>query len=190
MVARGVHRGYVFRSRWGLEAYFSLWYEEIATELRQASYADFTKERRERHPLGREMFGKLMVGLGAKFIRPRNMMVGERLADVEKDFSGTVRKVEPIRFPRPQAYHLGILAHARAAFTTFTGLPVEWPSGMTRAQLPDRWNPRSGWFALLRDGQGRQGKESQKLFQRRNSRANHRWCTATALQKYCQSIAG
>ena len=122
-----LHRGYVFRSKLGLEDFFSKWHDEVATELLYASYADFAEKRRDRHPLGREMFGKFMVSLGTKPQRLRKLAVGEHMTDASNASGGTTRKAEPILHPRPPAYHLGALAEARAAFTGFTKLPVEWP---------------------------------------------------------------
>jgi len=43
-------RGYVFKSRLGLEDYFSQWNDEVSTELLCASYSEYADHRRERHP--------------------------------------------------------------------------------------------------------------------------------------------
>ena len=122
-----LHRGYVFRSRLGLEAHFSQWHVEVATAVLYDSYTDFAKERRERHPLGRETFGRFMVTLGNKPRRASNLVVGEHITDVANAFGGTNRKAETILQPRPPAYHLGTLDEARATFSTTIGLPIEWP---------------------------------------------------------------
>jgi hypothetical protein len=61
-----LHRGYVFQSKLGLEAVFSEWHEEVTTELLYASYIAFTDRARDRHPLGREAFGRFMIGMGGK----------------------------------------------------------------------------------------------------------------------------
>src|SRR4051794_35185982 len=70
-------RGYVFKSKLGLEDYFSQWHEEISTELLFNSYLDFADRRRERHPLGRENIGRFLVKMGCKAIRPEKGVVGE-----------------------------------------------------------------------------------------------------------------
>lgn len=121
-----LHRGYVFRSKLGLEEYFGRWHEEIATELLYASYVEFAERRRERHPLTREQFGRFMVSLGAKPARPRDMVIGEHIADVQTP-NGSARRAELIRHPKPPAYKLGSLVEARVAFSVVTKLPIEWP---------------------------------------------------------------
>jgi hypothetical protein len=117
----------VFRSKLGLEEFFSKWHDEVATELLFASYQEFSDKRRERHPLGREAFGKFLVTLGHAPSRPRNLTVGEHIADVPNAFGSATRAAEQIIHPRPFAYRLGTLADARAAFADVTGLAVEWP---------------------------------------------------------------
>ena len=88
-----LHRGYVWKSKFGLEDYFGRWHEEVATELLFASYTEFADRRRERHPLTREAFGRFMVGLGAKQTRPRDVVTGEHITDVPAAY-GTTRKAE------------------------------------------------------------------------------------------------
>jgi hypothetical protein len=112
-----LHRGYVYRSHLGLEEYFGDWHDEVATEVLYASYIDYTRRVRERHPLNREHFGKKIVSFGAKSTRPRNMVVGEHPADVANVYGGTTRKAALIRHPRPPAYRFGSLAEARKGFT-------------------------------------------------------------------------
>ena len=58
-----LQRGYVYRSKLGLEDYFAEWHEEISTEVLYDSYSAFAQHARERHPLSREAFGKFMVYL-------------------------------------------------------------------------------------------------------------------------------
>jgi hypothetical protein len=122
-----LHRGYVFRSKLGLEDFFSKWHDEVATELLYASYQEFADKRRERHPLSREDFGRLMVSLGHTPTRPRNLTTGEHITDVPNAYGATTRTATRIVHPRPPAYRLGTLDQARAAFTTLTRLPIEWP---------------------------------------------------------------
>jgi hypothetical protein len=121
-----LHRGYVYRSRLGLEEYFGDWHDELATEVLYASYIAYAQQARERHLLTREHFGKKIVSFGAKSTRLRNAVVGEHIADVKNDFGTTTRKAELIRHPRPPGYHLGILQESRKAFVAKTGLEIDW----------------------------------------------------------------
>lgn len=125
-----LHRGYVFRSKLGLEEHFAQWHETVTTELLYASYTEFADKRRERHPLSRENFGRFMLDQGAKATRPRNVAVGEHITDVQSSF-GTTRAAAVVKHPKPPAYHLGTLEAAREAFTRNTGLPIEWPAAAT-----------------------------------------------------------
>ena len=77
---------------------------------------------------GRESLGKFMVRMGAKPSRPRNTVIGERIADVPNAYGGTTRKAELIRVDRTHGFSLGSLAAARAGFETATGLEMEWPA--------------------------------------------------------------
>ena len=66
---------------------------------------------------------QFMVRMGAKACRPRNAVVGERVADVKvNDYGDTRRKAELIKHPRPTGYRLGNLSDARIAFTQKTNL--------------------------------------------------------------------
>lgn len=100
-----LQRGYVFRSKLGLEDIFAVWMTSVATELLFTSYTEFSKEHREHHPLSREMFGGFMRQLGAESRRLRNAIVGEHIAPV---FSNS-REAQPFRAERPQGFHLGDL---------------------------------------------------------------------------------
>ncbi len=124
-----LHRGYVFRSKLGLEAEFGTWAEEVSTELLVASYSEFAERRRERHPLSRETLGRFMRRMGAKPKRLQNAPVGEHLADVANPFGGTSRKAKRIDHERPQGYQVGSLDLARRAFFAATGLNVDWAEG-------------------------------------------------------------
>ncbi len=124
-----LHRGYVYRSKLGLEAYFSEWREEETTEVLFASYSDFAAGRRERHPMAREAFGRFLLRVGAKSIRVRNAVVGEHIADVvTNQYGDTSRKAELIhKVVRSTGYSIGTLGLAREAFTAATGLAPDWP---------------------------------------------------------------
>ncbi len=120
-----LERGYVFRSRLGLEETFAKWREDVSTELLFASYMEFAKERGERHPMSRETIGRFLVKMGCNPKRLRNSPVGEHITDEPAAF-GTQRKAKPVIHPRPPAYSLGALGHARSAFIEVTGLHIDW----------------------------------------------------------------
>ena len=119
-------RGYVFRSKLGLEKYFGEWLEEISTELLFASYTEFAERRRERHLLSRETLGRFMRKMGAHPKRLSPAPVGEHLIDALTPFGSTHRVAETIEHPRPQGYSLGSLPLAREDFAEATGLATEW----------------------------------------------------------------
>jgi hypothetical protein len=122
-----LHRGYVYRSRLGLEQeYFGDWHDEVATDVLYLSYSEYAETHRDRHPLSREDFGKKMVSFGGRSTRPRNQVTGEHITDVETGYGGTTRKAALIRNLRPPAYRLGNLTEARKAFVATTGLQVDW----------------------------------------------------------------
>jgi hypothetical protein len=116
-----LERGYVFKSKLGLEDVFGDWLEVLSTELLFASYTDFADRRRERHPLTGESLGKFMRKMGAKSSRPQRGIVGEHLTD-EGDQGGSFRRVaKPVRQPQPPSYALGTLRSARASLLAATG---------------------------------------------------------------------
>jgi hypothetical protein len=121
-----LERGYVFKSKLGLEDVFAVWHEVVSTELLFASYSEFADRHRERHPLSRESLGKFLRKMKAKPSRPRNVMVGEHLTD-EADQGGSMRRIaKPVRAPHPPGYSVGTLDNARAGFIAATGLTIEW----------------------------------------------------------------
>lgn len=123
-----LQRGYVYRSKLGLEEMFSLWHPTISTELLFASYIEFAKSRNERRILSREDLGRFFVSIGATAKRWRNGVVGEHLAEVET-FNGYARRPKPVRAPRVTGYHLDTLDEARAAFSAASGLDSVWDDG-------------------------------------------------------------
>lgn len=133
-----LQRGYVFRSKLGLEDEFARWHDELSTELLYASYTEYAQQHRERHPLARETFGKLMVRLGAKAKRLNKAAVGEHMVDVQNQYGSTNRKTVVRLDPRPPGYTVGTLADARIAFCTATGLTVTWDDEIADA---DRETP-------------------------------------------------
>ena len=122
-----LHRGYVWKSKLGLEDYFSEWHDEVTTEVLFGSYTEFAKAKNERHPMSREQLGVFMVRMGAKACRPRNAVVGEHIADVQINHHGdTKRKADLVRKDRATGYGLGNLAISREAFARDTGLTTLW----------------------------------------------------------------
>ncbi len=129
-----LERGYVFKSRLGLDNLLGVWLPQISTELLMTSYMEFAKSRGERRPISREALGEFFrAKLKAVSVRPRNGIIGEAMQDEPNAFGGTNRKALPISSPRPPSYILGNLDQARADFTTHTGLPVTWDGGVVTA---------------------------------------------------------
>ncbi len=124
-----LERGYVFRSKLGLEEHFAVWHDVISTELLFASYTEFVQARRERHPISRESLGRFLAGAGAKPKRlsGRKGVVGEHMRRSPTSMVGQDRKPALLLHPRPPGYHLGGLGAAREAFSEATGLNVAWP---------------------------------------------------------------
>ena len=125
-----LERGYVFRSRLGLEAEFASWSARATTELLFASYIEFAKAHGERRVMTREGLGRFFAGLGAKAGRWRNGVVGEHLVDEPNVHGGTNRKAKPVHQPRSHGYLVGELAGARQAFAETTGLSIAWDGGL------------------------------------------------------------
>ena len=121
-----LHRGYVFKSKLGMESFFSEWHAELSTEVLFASYEAFARDRHERHPMAREAFGRFMSTMGARSVRPRNAVIGEAIMDVDNPYGSTTRKAALVRKARSTGYSLGDLAMARAAFSAATGLTPAW----------------------------------------------------------------
>jgi hypothetical protein len=121
-----LHRGFVFKSRLGLHDEFGHWEAEVSTELLYASYLEFAREKRERHTLSRESFGRLMVRLGAENKRLNRRPIGEHITEVATTF-GDIRKAVPIIHTRPTGYRLGDIDECRRLFCAATGLDIDWP---------------------------------------------------------------
>jgi hypothetical protein len=132
-----LERGYVFRSRLGLEDAFAAWHSTISTELLFASYMEFAKSRGERRILTRENLGRFLTEIGGVSTRWRNGVVGEHLTDVEGPFGGTIRKAKVVKAERTMGYRVGTLDDARAEFVRKTGLPVAWQGGNDEADVID-----------------------------------------------------
>jgi hypothetical protein len=126
-----LHRGYIFRSRLGLEDYFGRWHEMVTTELLYASYAEFAERQRERHWLSREDFGKRLRKLGARPTRPKRGVIGEHITEASTGFGHTARVAEKIEKDNPMGYRLGVLTEAREAFTRAIGVQTDWQDDAT-----------------------------------------------------------
>lgn len=122
-----LHRGYVYRSKLGLEKHFGEWREIETTEVLYNSYTEFAKAKNERHMMARETFGKFMVLMGGKYTQPRNVVVGEHMTDVlTNQYGDTKRQAALIEKARATGYRVGALEEARNAFTSSTNLIFEW----------------------------------------------------------------
>jgi hypothetical protein len=124
-----LHRGYVFVSRLGLEDHWQQWHPFLATEVLFESYSRYCEQRRERHPLSRELFGAWLKDAGAKPRQGRDQPVGEHITNIELKQghkTQTVRGAELIMRPRVHGYALGALRSARRTFAKTTGLSFEW----------------------------------------------------------------
>jgi hypothetical protein len=126
-----LERGYVFKSRLGLEEDLAKWWGTISTELLFASYVEFAHMRGERRPLSREGLGRFFAALKAPPKRWRNGVVGEALRDEDNGHGGISRKAGLVRQDRAHGYSVGCLPSARAAFVGLTGLSITWDSGAT-----------------------------------------------------------
>ena len=115
-------RGYVLRSKLGLEAELHQWLETASTELLYESYETFAKATHERHPLNRVAFGKFMKEVGASSTRLRDAIVGERMVHRQGEHYSETHNA-----PRPTGYYLGDIAHARGGFEELLGHLIEWP---------------------------------------------------------------
>ncbi len=122
-----LYRGYVFKSRLGLDDHFGQWHEQMATDILFDAYCAFARVRGERHPMGREAFGKFMATMGAQGTRMRGAVVGEAITDVADEWGSIKRKANLIKLNRAHGYKLSSLSAAREAFERKTGLKIEWP---------------------------------------------------------------
>lgn len=123
-----LHRGYVFASKLGMESFFTVWTDEVTTELLFASYLTFAQLHRERHPMSRETFGRFMRHAAkGQQRRLKDAAVGEHVVDFPNPNGGTGRRAELDIRARPWGYQVGSLDNARTSFEETTGLKFEWP---------------------------------------------------------------
>lgn len=116
-----LHRGYVCKSRLGLDAHFFQWHAQMATELLFEAYVAHARLRGAHQDLSREAFGRFMIRIGAKPCRLRNAVIGEHMG-------GPGQPAMLTRTPRSHGYLLGDLAAARAAYEQATGMTIDWPA--------------------------------------------------------------
>lgn len=132
-----LERGYVFRSKLGLESEFSEWSTRVTTELLFASYLEFARARGERRLLTRETLGKLLVSFNLTQCRIRHGVVGENMATIPGNF-GETRVARVVVESSPRGYRLSSLAECRSNFSEITGLSVDWgDSGDVIDQVPE-----------------------------------------------------
>jgi hypothetical protein len=123
-------RGYVWKSKQGLDETFGVWHERETTDLLYDSFRDYAK--RERHPLSREHFGAFMQRMGAK---KRQFEKGGILGESRGDTGAKVVRTDK----RVYGYILGTLDQARAGFAKATGLEPAWDDAELELNPPRLW---------------------------------------------------
>jgi hypothetical protein len=121
-----LQRGYLHESRYGLADQFAQWMPQVTTGLLYLSYTAYAGRQHERRPISREALGRFMKSVGAVPGRFTDPIIGEELTRTTDDNGHTVTAGRVVTQDRASGYALGALADARAAFTTATGLSVEW----------------------------------------------------------------
>jgi hypothetical protein len=116
-----LQRGYVWKSKLGLEEEFHVWHERVATDLLFNAYLEYARSAGDRYPISRESFGRFVVQIGGKkrqFAAVGSVLIGEHT-------TGGVACASK-NFKPAHGYFLGSLSDARKAFTHATQLPVTW----------------------------------------------------------------
>ena len=122
-----LHRGHVFASKLGLEDHWANWHIFLPTEVLYASYIQYCRDHHDRYPQGRELFGKwIKSSTGANAGRMHNQAIGEHIVDAVTTDGRTSRIAELVKSPYPRGYTIGTLDEARKAFSSFSGLDIEW----------------------------------------------------------------
>ena len=124
-----LERGYVYRSKLGLDDLFGVWFPMATTNLLYDSYLDFSQKRRERNPLSRETLGRFMVKMGGTPKRLRNRATGEYIHEDKNDYGTPIRTAKMIKPAMSHGYALNDLQTARDAFCEVLGLRIDWPDG-------------------------------------------------------------
>lgn len=114
-------RGYVFRSKLGLEDTFCTWFEKTTFELLYSSYREFAKDAHERHPHSREKLGRFLTSIGGVSSRLSKGYRGEHI-----DPTNRIAKPDEDK-NRPNGYSFGSLSDARKAFEAYVGFAIDWP---------------------------------------------------------------
>jgi phage/plasmid-associated DNA primase len=116
-----LQRGYVWKSKLGLEEEFHVWHERVATDLLFNAYLEYARSAGDRYPISRESFGRFVVQIGGKkrqFAAVGSVLIGEH-------FTGGVACASK-NFKPVYGYFLGSLSDARKAFTDAAQLPMKW----------------------------------------------------------------
>jgi hypothetical protein len=121
-----LQRGYVHESRCGMADQFTQWTPQLTTGLLYLSYTAYAVRQHERRPISREVIGRFMRSVGATPVRITDGIIGEELTRTTDDDGRMVTMGRVVTHGRAGGYALGSLVDARAAFTTATGLSVEW----------------------------------------------------------------
>jgi hypothetical protein len=129
-----LQRGYVWKSKLGLEEPFSEWIAVVSTELLYESYREFAQRDHDRHPMDRESFGRFMVRMGGKPTRRRGLVTREH---IENHPEHGRRPAVVCRKNPANGYMLGALETARAGFIAATNLPIDWQDGASDEERAD-----------------------------------------------------
>ena len=124
-----LERGYIWRSKHGLEDVFHVWFSRASTDILYDSYMEFSKARRERNPMSREVLGRFMTKMYGKGAEISKAAVGEHLTNEINPFGGVSRVAKPIIKTRARGYLTGEIAAAREAFCESLGIAIEWGDG-------------------------------------------------------------
>jgi len=122
-----LERGYIYKSKLGLEEKFSVWFHDATNDLLYESYMEYSRAKRERNQMSREYLGRFMVRMGGVAKSMRNRAVGEHITDDINAYGSNVRVARMIKHPKRHGYALGTLSEARANFCEALGLQMEWP---------------------------------------------------------------
>lgn len=131
-----LQRGYVYKSKYGLEDHFGQWRDFETTEVLFASYSEFAKTRNERRLMTREALGTFMGKMaGGRPRRRRNVVIGEHMTDVPINQSGSEKRRQAKLITKASAtgYLFGTLEDAQSAFCDATKLPVDWETDLEEA---------------------------------------------------------
>lgn len=120
-----LYRGYVFKSKLGLEDFFSEWQDWVSTDVLYDSYEAHPISRKIYRMMGRVEFGEFINKVAQRWGRKRNGVVGEHLTEVnEGQFNS--RKAMLRKKKQATGYYFGDLQAARARFTA-DRMTIAWP---------------------------------------------------------------